>query len=238
MNEQTELSQNAKFAHYNPRTISRADFASLGESMKHFGDLSGVVKNIETGNLVCGHQRVRSLLEKGGGMVQVVERLAEPNEVGTVARGYIVSNQNGELFAYREVSWPEIKEKAANIAANRIQGQFESDPLSKLTAEIKSIDEDLLKLTGQGPQEIASLLQLSSEPERPASTNSTTIVLKLNESHYDLIVEAIGHVKSTVKLMPDEQSSYDGEAIAHICRLYLDAVHKSLEAGNETQTSE
>lgn len=149
-----------KFAEYNPRTISKHDFAKLKQSIKKFGDLSGVVKNVTTGNLVGGHQRIRAFKELNAAIV-VTNRFEQPNAVGTVAVGYIELADTLERYGYREVEWDEGTEKAANIAANRIQGEFDNDMLAELVAELNELNPDLLDLTGQTVDEINKLLDMT-----------------------------------------------------------------------------
>lgn len=52
-------------APYNPRRISEDAAAGLRGSIETFGDLSGIVWNERTGNLVAGHQRVACVWDKG-----------------------------------------------------------------------------------------------------------------------------------------------------------------------------
>lgn len=102
-----------KWAAYNPRRISDSALKGLGYSLKEFGDLSGIVFNSRTGNLVAGHQRVKALREQYGDL---------PIEDGII-------RANGNLFFVRMVNWPPEKERAANITANSptIQGEFTED---------------------------------------------------------------------------------------------------------------
>lgn len=118
-----------KPADYNPRTISESKLGMLGKSLKEFGDLSGVVFNVTTGNLVGGHQRLKHLEPDW-------EIVKEPgvDETGTVAVGYIVTPR-GRL-AYREVAWPIGKEIQANIAANHHGGVDDPRALAKLFKNI------------------------------------------------------------------------------------------------------
>ena len=46
-------------ANYNPRKISPEGLARLGKALEELGDLSGIVKNIRTGNQVTAHQRLK-----------------------------------------------------------------------------------------------------------------------------------------------------------------------------------
>jgi hypothetical protein len=146
-----------QYAVYNPRDISEHDFKSLKRSMAEFGDLSGITKNNTTGNLVGGHQRVKAFNQAAGAKIHITARM-DKSKVGTVARGYIeITGLEGEQFSYREVEWPLEREKAANVAANRIQGVFNMEALAQLVAEL---DPDLRALTGNTQKEIDKLLDL------------------------------------------------------------------------------
>lgn len=116
----------------NPRAMTPEARERLERSMAKFGDLSGVVFNRRTGRLVGGHQRRAHLPEDAE--VQVVERWEEPNEVGTVAVGWI--EVGGERWGYREVDVDERREKAMNIAANQHQGDFVDDLLAPIVSDL------------------------------------------------------------------------------------------------------
>ena len=109
-----------KPADYNPRTLEPEAAAGLAFSMDAFGDISGVVYNARTGNLVSGHQRVAQLPPEAilGPLV------ATPDDKGTV--GTSVIEHDGARWPVRIVDWDEPKEKAANLAANNaaLQGTF------------------------------------------------------------------------------------------------------------------
>ena len=107
-------------AKYNPRKINKVQLEALGRSMREFGDLGGLVVNTKTGNVVGGHQRLKHLEPSWK-----ITKTATEDKTGTVARGYI--NTPFGCLDYREVSWPEVKEKAANIAANAHGGDFDKE---------------------------------------------------------------------------------------------------------------
>ncbi len=152
-----ELKANPK----NPRTINKHDYEALVRSIKEFGDLSGIVLNIQTGQLVGGHQRTEAFKRMGSAVTIHKEPLAEKNSVGTVAYGYV--EMSGERYGYREVDWDINREMAANIAANRIQGQFDLDVLAEVTYELAQLeDKNLMTLTGQTEDETARLLKMVS----------------------------------------------------------------------------
>lgn len=122
-----------KPADYNPREISNESFEGLKYSINEFGDLSGIVFNKQTGNLVAGHQRVKALIQKYGDL-----KIKSFND----DHGSIIAN--GETFPIRYVDWDIKKEKAANIAANNpaIQGTF--TPGVKLLIEEIQLDNSNL----------------------------------------------------------------------------------------------
>lgn len=162
----------------NPRTMSVHDANALKKSMGEFGDLSSIVFNRQTGQLVGGHQRVETLKRLGGtNRVQITQTFNPATDDGTIALGYITYNK--KAFPYREVDWPYEREMAANIAANRIQGEFDLDLLGEATVMLREADAELLALTGQSEDEINDLLKAAGvisdevvEDETPDVDNS------------------------------------------------------------------
>jgi len=127
----SDLSQ-LKPANYNPRKISDKAAAGLKKSIKKFGDISGIVWNKRTGNLVCGHQRMDRLKEIGAKL--------QDGQIVTPA---------GECFNVRVVDWDIATEKTANVTANNkaISGAFTGE-LEELLGDIESIigEEDFTDL--------------------------------------------------------------------------------------------
>lgn len=153
----------------NPRTIDKHDYAALVVSIKKFGDLSGIVLNVRTGQLVGGHQRTEAFKRMGGSKKIIITQryqnadgTPQPNAKGTVALGYV--DFENEHYGYREVDWDANFEFAANIAANRIQGKFDLDLLAQVNYEISQLENgaDLLAATGQTEDEINKLLAMVS----------------------------------------------------------------------------
>ncbi len=120
----------------NPRKITDKKLAQLKKSMLEFGDLSGIVFNVQTGNTVGGHQRTKNL--EGSERIEITKTYSKPTRTGTTAIGFIM--QDGEQFSYREVSWNENKEKAANIAANKGAGEWDMPQLTEWMKELQSFD--------------------------------------------------------------------------------------------------
>lgn len=140
-------------AEYNPRSISSHDAQALFDAIGKFGDMSGLVFNRRTNNIVGGHQR-KEQYQRHGGRIEISETLDEPNEVGTVARGYVIIGT--EKFVYRVVDWPTEKEKLANVATNNIQGDWDDDSLAELIHSLK--DDPNLPDTGFTIKEVTEIL--------------------------------------------------------------------------------
>lgn len=121
----------------NPRTITDAKLAQLRKALLEFGDLSGIVYNRQTDQLVGGHQRAKVF---EGGTVVIEHKFKKPTQVGTVATGYIMTD--GERYSYREVSWPKAKEMAANLAANKGAGEWDLPVVGEMLKELGSFDVD------------------------------------------------------------------------------------------------
>lgn len=115
--------------HKNPRKITEKMFDTLSESLKEYGDLSGVVVNVRTGEVIGGNQRTAFFKQDPDNVkIEIVERNDKPSPQGTLAVGYIV--YNGERYNYREVDWDETKSDRANILANKVGGFWDNDILA------------------------------------------------------------------------------------------------------------
>ncbi len=131
----SDLTPNPK----NPRTITDAKLAQLKKALHKFGDLSGIVFNRKTKQLVSGHQRVK--LATVTPDIHIEKKFPKPTKTGTVAQGFIYIG--GDRFSYREVDWDRATEKAAMIAANHNAGDDDLAGLSSLLKELQNIDFDL-----------------------------------------------------------------------------------------------
>lgn len=118
----------------NPRKITDKKLAALKKSLKEFGDLSGVVYNRHSSQLIGGHQRLKALETIGISDIEYQDQ--------ELTYGFI-NLMNGEKFAYREVDWDEAKEKAANIAANKGAGEWDMDKLGEWFKDLDKLDFDL-----------------------------------------------------------------------------------------------
>ena len=115
--------EDLKPAKYNPRSITPEALEGLCSSIGEFGDISGLVLNKKTGNLVAGHQRLRVIKEAAV-------------EGPEIRRGKVwakIKVKRGKKTMIEEISvpvrvvdWPLEKEKAANLTANNphLTGEF------------------------------------------------------------------------------------------------------------------
>lgn len=227
----------------NPRTISKHDFEALKKSIKEFGDLSGVVFNRTTGQLAGGHQRIEAFKRlEGQKRVVITHEYPEPNRQGTVAIGYV--DYDNEQYAYREVVWSPERETAANIAANRIQGEFDLDLLGELTHELSKLeDKSLLDLTGQTEDEVDKLLKMSGainepDPEPDINDDNDKLEFALTAEQREIIEEALGHIKATQNLQAVQTKTMNGAALFLMARQYLDNLHARMEQKDAAQPTE
>jgi hypothetical protein len=115
----------------NPRKIDAQNQKGLADSLKEFGDLSGIVYNKRDGTLVGGHQRVEVLRREFGEGLEIVDGFIQlPGDLGAVR--------------VREVDWDEITADAARIAANNqaLQGKFTLD-VFEMIEDVENARPDL-----------------------------------------------------------------------------------------------
>lgn len=127
----------------NPRAITPEALAGLKASLSAFGDLSGITWNKRTGELVCGHQRMRALREQYGDAVIL-------KNDGARAWVEIPAEGGGlEQITVRIVDWPRLMQRQANIAANAptIQGTF-TEHLQPQLVEFQTQGGDLFAAMG------------------------------------------------------------------------------------------
>lgn len=121
-----------KPAKYNPRADLQPDdpeYEKLVRSIDEFGCVEPLVWNKRTGNLVGGHQRFKVLVARG-------ERKIDVSVVNLAL----------------------TKEKALNVALNKISGRWDEDQLARLLDELVRTPDFDLALTGFDRPEADSLI--------------------------------------------------------------------------------
>ena len=122
-------------AKYNPRTISSDSLGRLTKSLSELGNLQPITWNAKTGNIVGGHQRLKCYSALG------------KDEV--------------EVWA---VWLDEAQEKAANIALNKLSGEFDMPKLKDILEEI-DVGEIDVDITGFSLEEISKMMEASMPEE-------------------------------------------------------------------------
>lgn len=116
-----------KHADYNPRFITDVDFENLKRSIEKFGFVQPIVVNMHPGReniIVGGHMRVEAAKRLG------------MTEVPCIIRHY-----------------DEIKEKEANLALNKISGEWDEIKLGEVLLELEEHGGEI-ELTGFSPDEV------------------------------------------------------------------------------------
>jgi DNA modification methylase len=119
-------------ADYNPRKDLKPgdpEYDKLKRSIEQFGYVEPVIWNKVTGRVVGGHQRLKVLIDMGITEVECV-----------------VVEMDAE------------KEKALNIALNKISGEWDKEKLALLIADLQGADFDV-SLTGFDPAELDALFK-------------------------------------------------------------------------------
>lgn len=119
-------------ADYNPRKDLKPgdkEYEKLKRSITEFGYVDPLIWNKRTGRLVGGHQRLKVLEDMGEAQVDVVV-----------------------------VDLDEEKEKALNVALNKISGEWDKDKLALLITDLQGSDLDV-SLTGFDQEELDDLFK-------------------------------------------------------------------------------
>jgi hypothetical protein len=144
----------------NPRKISAKQAARLKNTMLRYGDLSGIVHDLRTDQIVSGNQRsnIAALMKLEP---TITERFDPPQEDGTVAVGYF--DYQGRRFSYRAVTgWNDAELQEANLVANVAGGSWDVDLLSGINADLLSavgFGQELLMETNELAAGLRGLLQ-------------------------------------------------------------------------------
>lgn len=142
-------------AGYNPRKDLKpgdAEYEKLKRSVEEFGYVEPIIWNKVTGRVVGGHQRLKILQDMGMTDVECVV-----------------------------IEMDEEKEKALNIALNKISGDWDKDKLALLITDLQGVDFDV-SLTGFDATEIEALMTGASSFD--AKEDNADIDALLNEASF------------------------------------------------------
>lgn len=193
-------------ADYNPRKDLKpgdAEYEKLKRSIKEFGYVEPIIWNKTTGNVVGGHQRLKVLLADG------------VKEIDCVV-----------------VEFDSEKEKALNIALNKVSGEWDRDKLTALISDLQEEDFDVT-ITGFDLAEIDELFKdtlqdgvkdddfdVDNELQKPAITKLGDLWLlgkhrlvcgdSTISDTYDLLMD--GNMANLVVTDPPYNVDYEGAA--------------------------
>jgi DNA modification methylase len=128
-----------KPAKYNPRkdlTDQDPEYLRIKRSIEEFGYVDPVIVNADY-TVIGGHQRIKVLRDLGHASIDVVV-----------------------------VDIPKIKEKALNIALNKITGEWDTQRLTDLLGELKADGMDI-SITGFDEKEFDGLLRELHKDDEP-----------------------------------------------------------------------
>lgn len=170
-------------ATYNPRIDLRPgdlEYEKLKKSIQEFGYVEPLVWNQSTGNLVGGHQRYKILLEQGYKEVDV-----------------------------SVVDLDDAKEKALNLALNKISGQWDDEKLAFLLQELSEQGLDIA-ITGFDETEMSELIEQFTfkSDEETEFTNKEIDLDEYSEDKFDCQCPRCGFVFNPKEkiVLEDEQN--------------------------------
>jgi DNA modification methylase len=124
-------------APYNPRRDLKPgddEYKKIKKSITNFGYVDPIIWSSRTGNLVGGHQRFKILLDQGLKEVEV-----------------------------SVVDLPPEKEKALNLALNKIQGGWDYEKLASLLNELSQLPDFDVGISGFNASEISEIFDRTTE---------------------------------------------------------------------------
>ena len=147
-------------AKYNPRKITDEAMGRLTKSLAEFGNIQPITWNVRTGNVVGGHQRLK--VYKAMGKTEV------------------------DVWA---VDLDEQKEKAANIALNKLSGEFDMPMLKDILEEIDTGDLDI-EITGFSMEEVGNMMT-AFHPEEITNPDNSSSASDLREQFENSTIRQI-----------------------------------------------
>jgi len=110
----------------NPRKISGKQRDELESFLRELGDLSGVVHDLNSDQIIGGNQR-SEVFDINKCEIVIEHQMKRPDSQGTVALGYVIWEK--KRYSYRQVRWTPKQCEKANIVANKAGGEWDEDRL-------------------------------------------------------------------------------------------------------------
>jgi len=203
----------------NPRRISDKAAEGLEQSLFRFGDLSGIVFNQQTGELVAGHQRMEQIRKKWGDQpIQLVDK--DRNLYG-------IAIDDKHFFPVRVVHWSKAMQRAANVAANsqKLSGEFTDDVAiylmdiqKEVAEEAPNLFEEVLLNELMVESQIEAAPIEFGEHSIPEADITTIKFAFANNQDRDSVAHAVEMMKSSKDF---SGACIDGQSLAAVCKKYL-----------------
>jgi DNA modification methylase len=112
----------------NARKISDQQLADLESWLRELGDLSGVVHDLNSDQIIGGNQRSK-VFDINKCKTVIEHKMSRPDSQGTVGLGYVI--WRGKRYSYRQVRWTAKQCEKANIVANKAGGEWDDELLAQ-----------------------------------------------------------------------------------------------------------
>lgn len=185
----------------NPRRLSNANRKKLEECLEEYGDLSGIVHDEDSDEIISGNQRA-SLIDIDNCHIELVKVYPKPTRTGTIAEGYVVFEN--ERFNYRKVHWDYEKCQRAAIIANKVGGEWDEEILALF-------DEDVLLDGGFTEDDLDAMFRYDFPPETEKDEEITPESTKKDEKevYYRLEIVFKGEDECEHHLVSLKEQGYD-----------------------------
>lgn len=225
--------QELRPAEYNPRIMPEHEMTALKKSIASFGFIEPIITNLHVCD-ACGDRRNVVI----GGHQRLNALLALKAE-GIIPKG--VTEKNGDLHVPTiQTDLHIAKEKALNLALNKVKGRFDTAKLKHLLSEIINTEPNTdLLTTGFTPDEITNLLAPIEIPEEQAFARVPIddvpevgqMTINLHRDQLADVREAIARIRTDRNLGAAESpENSDGDGIAALAAAYLEEHHETQEA--------
>lgn len=123
----------------NSKNTTDQEIEKLKESISVLGDISGIVVDHISKEIICGNQRA-SIIDINSCEIQIIQEFEEPDKFGTVQYGFV--KWNGSLINFRSVIWKMEEVELANISSNLMYSRYDYFELAK------NFTRDIMKASG------------------------------------------------------------------------------------------
>lgn len=210
---------NVRGYYKNPRKISPEAVEKLRENLELLGDLSGIVHNEGTNELIGGNQRGK-IFDINECRVEITETLPEPDKQGTTARGFVYWKDH--KYTYRRVRWSSAQCERANITANSLGGTWDEAILLAKWKDFDGINDWELPILFEAPTFIDNEIEGGTHTNNKYHDVKAMVFLSVN-----LLQREIPIPETEAKLFLDEFESLrlrgDEKVMAFFLELYQSA---------------